>query len=314
MEIKQLRQFIAVIRTGSLSRAAVMLGVAQPFLTRQIQALEEELGEPLLHRNGRGVVATEAGKMLEKYAETIVNTTNEAESAIRALGATPTGEVVFGLPPMIGATLTVPVVDAFRKAFPNISLRIIEAYSGYILEWLTTARLDVAVIYNVSRTTVHTAEPLAEEDLYLVAAPGFDLKVSGDHAGFAELEAAPLILPNRPNGLRNLVDAYLARRGAKPNVVIEIDGLSGVVRLVEHGLGATVMSSGMARRYREEGRFRIYPIVPPMTGEMLLATSTQRPSTAVTRALARIVRTEVRALSAANGWRPISPPSTGRRG
>ena len=306
MEIKQLRQFLAIVDTGSLSRAAVMLGVAQPLLTRQMKHLEEELGEMLLHRNGRGVVPTDAGRMLEKYAKTIVSTSTEAESAIKSLSAAPTGEVVLGLPPMIGATLTVPVVESFKKAFPNISLRIVEAYSGYILEWLTTARLDVAIIYNVARHTFYKAEPLVEEDLYLAAANQMQLPFTGETVGFAELVAVPLILPNRPNGLRNLVDAYLARHGAKPNIALEVDGLSALLRLVEHGHAATIMSSGLARRYRQEGRMQVFPITdPPMTGELYLATSTQRPSTSVTRALARIVRTEVKAVSPANGWRPI---------
>ncbi|ETR79133.1 hypothetical protein X566_14290 [Afipia sp. P52-10] len=283
-----------------------MLGVAQPLLTRQIKHLEEELGEMLLHRNGRGVVPTDAGRMLEKYAKTIVSTSTEAESAIKSLSAAPTGEVVLGLPPMIGATLTVPVVESFKKAFPNISLRLVEAYSGYILEWLTTARLDVAIIYNVARHTFYKAEPLVEEDLYLAAANQMQLPFTGEIVGFAELITVPLILPNRPNGLRNLVDAYFARHGGKPNITLEVDGLSALLRLVEHGHAATIMSSGLARRYRQEGRMQVFPITnPPMTGELCLATSTQRPSTSVTRALARIVRTEVKALSPANGWRPI---------
>jgi LysR family nitrogen assimilation transcriptional regulator len=306
VDIKQMRQFLAVVRTGSLSRAAVVLGVAQPFLTKQMQTLEEHLGEALLYRNGRGVVPTEAGRLLEQYAETIVSATTEAESAIRALSAAPTGEVVIGIPPMIGATLTVPVVEAFRAEYPSISLRVVEAYSGYILEWLTSGRLDVGIIYNIARTTFQTAEPLVEEGLYLVAAPGVPIEPAGDEVGPADLASVPLVIPNRPNGLRTLVDSYLTKHGKKATIAVEVDGLSALIRLVEHGIGATVMSSGLALRYRAEGRLRAWKIgAPPLTGEIYLATSTQRPSTAVTRKLVKIVQGKVKLLSEANGWRQI---------
>jgi LysR family transcriptional regulator, nitrogen assimilation regulatory protein len=306
MDIKQLRQFVTVLRAGSLSRAAVTLGVAQPILTKQIQMLEEHLGENLLYRNGRGVIPTQAGRLLETYAETILTATSEAECAIRSLSAAPKGEIVIGIPPMIGESLTVPVVDAFRSEFPSISLRVVEAYSGYILEWLTSGRLDVGIVYNIARTTFQTAEPLVEEGLYLAAPACVSIDPPGDTVGPAEIASVPLVLPNQPNGLRTLVDSYLSRHGAKPNIVVEVDGLSALIRLVEHGIGATVMSSGLALRYREEGKLRVWQIAsPPLTGEFYLTTSTQRPSTPITRRLVKIVQSKAKMLSEANGWRPL---------
>lgn len=305
MEIKQLRQFLAILRTGSFSRAAVTLGVAQPLLSRQIRSLEEELGTELLYRNGRGVVLTEAGRLLQQHAESIVNSVADAESSIKSLALTPCGEVVLGLPPMIGASLTVPVVESFRKSYPNVNLRIAEAFSGYILEWLTSARLDVAIIYNVAQSAFLSVEPLVEEDLCLVAANRLELPITGVEVRVAELANIPLILPN---GLRKLVDGHLARIGAVPRIAFEVDGLSALLRLTEHGLAATIMSGSMARQYRAEARLQVFSIVdPPMRDQLHLATSTQRPAIPVTRALARVVRTEVRALASIKHWTWLPP-------
>jgi LysR family nitrogen assimilation transcriptional regulator len=305
MEIKQLRHFLAVAQTGSFSKAAVLLGVAQPMLSRQIRCLEEEMGIDLVYRNGRGAVLTEAGRVLAERAGTIVNSVSETSSTIKAMRATPTGEVVIGIPPMIGTVLTVPVVERFRAEFPSVSLRVVEAFSGYVLEWLAGARLDVAVVYNVTRTSVLSVEPLVEEDLLLVASAAVPPPVAGPIVRAAELDRVPLILPNHPHGLRCLVDGFLAKLGTKPNIALEVDGLSAILRLVEHGTAATILSHAGVEHLLAQGRLAAWPIVEPrMTGRLFVATSTQRPMTPVTRALARMVRTEAQALIAAGRWVP----------
>lgn len=85
MELKQLRYFLCVADMGSFSRAAVQLSVAQPILSRQIQALEHELNAELFYRNGRGVVLSEAGKLLDGYARAILATADRAEAEISSM-------------------------------------------------------------------------------------------------------------------------------------------------------------------------------------------------------------------------------------
>jgi len=301
MDTRQLRSFLALARTGSFSRAAIMLNVAQPMLSRQIRALEAHVGIQLFYRNGRGVVLTEAGLLLQQHAEGIVGSISDAESALKAMTETPTGEVLFGLPPMIGSILTVPVITAFKKRYPGVSLRIVEAFSGYILEWLASARLDVAVLYNVTRSSFIVTEPLVDEEVWLVAAPSLNLRVDKAGMRLADLHRVPLILPNQPHGLRTLVESQLAKIGMRPNIALEVDGMSALLRLTEHGFAAAILSRGMALRLRDQGRLQAWPIVDPVIkAPLCLATSTQRPSTPVTRALAQIVRAEARALS--EGW------------
>ena len=85
MELKQLDYFLGVAESGSFSKAAVRLSVAQPILSRQIKMLESELGVELLYRNGRGVVLSEAGKLLENYARSVVGLVGKARSEIGSL-------------------------------------------------------------------------------------------------------------------------------------------------------------------------------------------------------------------------------------
>lgn len=305
MEIKQLRHFLAVAQTGSFSKAAIVLGVAQPMLSRQIRCLEQEMGIDLVYRNGRGAVLTEAGRVLAERAGGIIESISDTTSTLRAMQSTPTGEAVIGIPPMIGAVLTVPVVERFRAEFPSVSLRVVEAFSGYVMEWLAGARLDVAVVYNVARTSVLSAEPLLEEDLLLVASAARPPAVDGPTIRATALQHVPLVLPNQPHGLRSLVDRFLADLGVRPKIVLEVDGFSAILRLVEHGVGATILSHAGVESLLEQGRLRAWPIVEPkLSGQLYVATSTQRPVTAVTRALARIVREEVQKLVASGAWQP----------
>ena len=111
MDIKQLRVFSSIAEYGSFSRAAVALSVAQPALSRQIKSLEAELGIQLLYRNGRGIVLTEAGKLLDRYAKGILESVTRATSEIAALRSSPRGNVIIGMPPSVGFVLTVPLAQ-----------------------------------------------------------------------------------------------------------------------------------------------------------------------------------------------------------
>lgn len=309
MEIKQLRHFLAVSELGSFSKAAVVLSVAQPVLSRQIRALEDELGIELLYRNGRGIVLTDAGRLLCDHARQIINAAELASSELTALRAAPSGTVVIGVPPTVGTVLTVPLVMRYRRDYPNVALRVIEGYSGHVLEWLSTGRIDVAVLYNAPRTSTLQTEPLIEEELFLIGPPGEEADLVAPVDG-RTLETLPLILPSPRHGLRALVDSLLKEAGCKPNVVFEIDALTPELSLVEEGVGYAILPYASVHRQVRAGWLTCRPIVDPrMKRQMVLATSTQRPTTVLTRDLAKMVRVLVRDLVADGVWMPRAEPA-----
>ncbi len=306
LSLKQLRYFVAVAELGSFSRAAVTLSVAQPVLSRVIKALETDLEIELLYRNGRGIVLTDAGKMLEGYAKSILDTAARAQNEVMALGDTPTGRVVIGVPPSVGRVLTLPLVKQFRISFPKVVLKVIEAHSGHVLEWLATGKIDVAVLYSAPKSTTMVTEPLVEEDLYLVG--------SGDHPSAPKTEGVPvrdlgrysLIVPGLPHGLRLLVNHVCEQAGVDLSVEYEIDAMPAVLDLVEEGVGFTILPYAPVHKLVSAGRLQIWPIVDPhIRRELLLVTSTQRPMTLATRHLARMVRKQVKELVHEGRWMPV---------
>jgi LysR family nitrogen assimilation transcriptional regulator len=304
VDLRQLEYFLAISETGAFSRAAMRLAIGQPVLSRQMKALEVELGTELYHRTGRGVVLTEAGKLLEEHARAVIERTTRARCELRALGEAPTGRVVIGMPPSVGAVLTAPLVRQFRGDYPQVSLGVMEGFSAHVLEWLTDARIDVAVLYNAPSVSVLAAEALLTDELFLLG-PRDDPGQAGDGSvpasAFAQL---PLILPSRPHGLRLLVDDYLGKARVKPNLQLEIDAMPSTLNLVEAGMGYTVLSYSCVHHLIEAGRIRHWHIADPMTRTLVLATSTQRPLTKVARALQRMVRKQIHDLLAQGRWKP----------
>ena len=305
MELRQLEYFIAIAEAGSFSRAAVRLSIAQPILSRQIKALEQELGAEFYYRTGRGIVLTEAGRLFEQHARGVLETTAGAKRAISALGSVPSGRVVIGMPPSVGAVLTAPIVKLFRAEFPRISLGVMEGFSGHVLEWLTTGRIDVAVLYNAPRSSVLVTEPLLSDELFLLGPANDPARAGSGPIKATRLAELPLILPSRPHGLRVLVDEFLSTIGVTPNVQVEIDAMQSTLSLVESGIGYTVLSYSCVHPLIEVGRIRAWSIVEPsMTRSLVVATATQRPLTKAARALVGFVRKQVDALVAEGRWTP----------
>jgi LysR family nitrogen assimilation transcriptional regulator len=307
MELKQLESFVAIAEAGTLSGAAQRLGLTQPILSRQIRALEQEFGARLYARTGRGVVLSEAGRLLEEYARGILEQVANARSAIHELQSTPSGRVVLGMPPSVGAVLTAPLVRRFQEGFPRVSLGVIEGFSGHVLEWLSLGRVDVAALYlyNTPRSAALVTRHIATDELCLLG-PADDPAGVGDGAvKAARLAGIPLILPSRPHGLRLLIDQALSAIGKAADVRIEIDAMPSTLSLVEGGAGYTILSYSCVDPLIRAGRLRYWPIVQPtITRELVVTTSAQRPVTPAARALMDIVAAEVRALVDEGRWVP----------
>lgn len=305
MEIKQLHRFSVIAKLGSFSRAAVMLAIAQPALSRHVKALESEVGAKLLYRNGRGIVLTEAGERLREYAETIINTAERARNDLRELQKNPRGSVSIAMPPSVGSVLTVPLIENFRSRYPDIYLRLVEGFSGHVLEWLLMGKVDVAVLYNAPRMSNVLREPLLRDELFLLGARNDPSALPPGPVPARRLAEIPMIMPAGPHGLRILADQVLGKAGITPRIEIEVEAMPSTLKLVERGLGYTILSYSTVRELVLAERIKCWSIVrPQLTRELVLATSTQRPATQATKALAGVVRRQIRELLRTGLWHP----------
>ncbi len=295
MTLKQLSYFLSVADVGSLSKAAVLMSVAQPVISRQIKRLEAELGVELFYRNGRGTVLSEEGKRLVVHVRSAMDALQQARSEIAAARSTPRGIVVIAMPPSIGWVLTTALVRRCRTEHPDIHLHMMEGFSGHVAEWLSTGRIDIGIVYDAPRRPTLSAEPLFADELVLLGPTSDPAKVGDAPVAAARLGEIPLILPAQPHGLRVLVDEVLAKLGVPPKLELEVEAMTATLSLVEQGAGYTILSETAAQHLLGTGRIRSWPIVAPViTRQLVLATSTQRPMSVATRVVSRMLREQAR--------------------
>ena len=285
MDLKQLDYFVTVADVGGFSRAARLLGVAQPALSRQVRSLEVELRQALLLRNGRGVVPTEAGRRLLAHARGIVQQVERARAEVNDLAGAPVGRVVIGLPPTLARVLTAPIVRDFRQRVPDAQVSIVEGLSATIQEWVQVGRVDVGVVYDLHYSPAIELSPLMEEALCLV---GPASQRERGAVPLRQLPRYPLIMPARPNAIRMLVEARLAAIGLKPNVTLEIDAIPAILELVGEGFGYAVLSE---RAVVGAPRLAARAIVRPgIRSRLAIAVSAQRPETPLQRSTIERIR------------------------
>jgi LysR family transcriptional regulator, nitrogen assimilation regulatory protein len=301
MELRQLRYFIGISEAGSVLRASASLHVAQPALSQQIAALENEVGARLFDRSSRGVALTEAGKVFLEHARVVLADVERARMAVRDASAVPAGVVAAGLPTTVALVATVPILRACRERFPQVRLKLIEGYSGHLREWLQSGRLDVALLFGDTPEPGLAKRVLLDDRLVLVTggqAPAAPRKVK-----LAALARWPLVLPGREHGLRRIIDEACAPRGVVLDVVAEIEALGSVKKAVEAGLGATILSPGAVAEEVAAGRLQASAIESPsISRRVVCATSVTRPSTPASAAFIALVTDVIRGMVAAGDW------------
>ncbi|GIK85519.1 MAG: LysR family transcriptional regulator [Betaproteobacteria bacterium] len=309
VDLKQLEYFVAVADAGGFSRAARLLGVAQPALSRQVRALEVELRQNLLVRNGRGAVPTEAGKRLLDHGRGIVQQVARARAEVEAVKGEPVGHVSVALPPTLARLAAAPLVIAFRQRFPRATVSIVEGLSSTILEWIVVGRADIGLVYNPAPSPAIDVRPLLDEDLSLIVPRDARAGAQARSVRLRDLPDYPLIIPSRPHAIRALVEARLAAIGRRPTVALEVDAVSAIVELVAEGLGHAILSPQALRGESAARRLRARAIVPALRSSLAVVVSAHRPATLLQSACVALVGSVVgKPLRPARTATPRGPP------
>ena len=295
MDFKQLDYFVRVAELGSFTRAALALNVAQPALSRQIRLLEVELRQNLLKRNGRGAVPTEAGTLLLEHGRGILNQVALAKEELGAGRSSLAGRVSIGLPPSLSKLITVPLTRAIRAALPQAQLTLTEGFSVLMYEGLRVGNLDMAVLYSPDASPDLEMALLHEEELVLISPRALvNAKKAAQIISLTQVATLPLILPSRPNAFRLTTDNALMGLGLRPQVALEVDGLNGILSLVQDGIGHAVLPRYTLSNFENTAPFAVRRIQSPrLMSRLELAWSSRRPTTATQKNALQIVRSVI---------------------
>lgn len=302
MDLKQVRAFLTVVETGNVTRAAELLNLVQPAVSRQIRLLEEDIGAPLFERERRGMVVTPAGQVLAGYARRALLELDRARIEIRGVGQGVSGLVTLGLLPSSVDLLSSPLVSAVAAAFPGIQVRIAMGYAGTLQRWLSSGEVDAALLYDAKRSLDIQSVPLIEEPLWVIGPIGSGLR-SEQPVPLRNLVNQPLVLPSAPHGIRTLMEHACAVRRVTLNVSVETNALSVQRSLVLGGHGWTILPPIAVADDLRSQQLTGAPLADPeITRTIVLALSTQRPISRAAECAVDLLKIEARKLVDCGSW------------
>jgi len=262
VDVRQLKFFLAVVDHGGFSRAAEHLVVAQPSLSQAIAGFERELGTPLFHRVGRGVVLSEAGKALVGPARVVLRDVDEAAAAMRALKGLRGGRIDLITMPSPGMEPLTTILTAFARRHPDVT---INAEAGFtpdeILGSVRSGVSEIGVLGSPEPTRAPDLSVVALESqaLVLISGPD-DPVVDGPTVRREDLDGYRVIVSQRGSLMRALVDDVLAD-GNDLTIAAEIAHRTSILPMVLNGLGRAVMPSAWTESARRAGA-HVQRIVP----------------------------------------------------
>jgi LysR family nitrogen assimilation transcriptional regulator len=245
-----------------------------------------EVGETFLAR-ARGILAD-----MESLRQEVTRTSGVLE-----------GTVTLGVPPSVGLILLAPLLSQVRADHPGIRMRVLEAFSGHVADWLANGKVDLAVLYKTRSSTLLDSEHLLFEDMYLISAPTLPLLGALDGIALAEIAGVELALPSRPHGLRMLVYEACARGQVGLNIAMELDTLPTICDLVAAGTIRTILPLTAVQADLTAGRVMAQKITDPIISrELILAHAPHRATAPVTKAVVRLIRSHINRLVKSGLW------------
>jgi DNA-binding transcriptional LysR family regulator len=247
VQIQQLRYFLAVAEVRHFTRASADLGVAQATLSKQVAALEDDLGAPLLRRARGNITLTPAGEALLPLARRILADVDTARREVQDLTGLRRGRVRIGATPSLLGGLLADALARFHAAFPGIELSVTQGGSRDLMGDLAGGELDFALIVLPLQEGDPSLEtqPLLREDLVVATAAGDPLPARGKggtvHLG--DLRQRPLVMFRPGYDLRDATLAAWRQAGLEPRFAIEGGEMDAVLRFVEAGIGIAVVPS-----------------------------------------------------------------------
>lgn len=259
MELFQLQSFQAVASLGGFTRAAEAMHLTQPAVTRQIASLEKELHTRLFDRLGKTVKLTTAGEALLKYAESIMRLEKEAKQAISDIGSGAAGRLTLGASSTIATYVLPSILKRYHSEFPKIEIAVHTGISAQVLEMVLSNVVDIGLVTSVAKDDTLQSLDLGDYDTCVVTPPEHPLAFR-ESISAADLANSPLILMESGTNLRTYVDRLLNAAGVEEQVTMELDNVEAIKRMIEAGLGISMLPRVSINAEIESGRLVALPL------------------------------------------------------
>ena len=263
MDLRQLRYFLAVASELHFGRAAEQVGIKQPPLSRQIKNLEEELGVTLFQRSKRRVELTPQGRYLQEEAQWILGRIQLARSNLSEIGRRPGGTLRVGYVGAAMHSVLPPILSAVREELPGIHTVLFERGNEDQLRALLTGELDLGFVRSPIEAGGLTVQPIFEE-LYALLLPSTHPAARSARPKLGDLADAAFIGFERTccPGMVDQVGAICLREGFAPRITHTTSQINTILRLVEAGLGYSIVPLSVSRGYALDVSFTALEDIP----------------------------------------------------
>ncbi len=239
VELAQIEAFIAAADSGSFSRAAELLSVAQPSLSNRIQTLEREVGQPLFERMGRGVRLTDAGRSFLPYAQRVMRTLGDGLTLLRGTRDGSAGRLTIGTAPAVGTYVLPRILKVFNDHYPGIDVVVRTGHSDEILDLVLSDDAQVAIGRPIHHPEARTVT-LYQDELVLVVSSNHRFAKRGV-VRVDELAEDSLILFDRDSGYYGMILGLFRDVGMMPAQRMQLDSIEATKKMVEANLGIALI-------------------------------------------------------------------------
>lgn len=282
MNISQLRTLLMVVENGSFSAAAREMGLSQPAVTMQVQALEADLGVTLLDRRYRKVELTEAGKALVPYAKRILKEIESAREEIEGLSGTVSGRLLLSASTTPGQYILPALLGPFLRQYERVGVSLRIADTAQVVEDVESGSAHIGMTGAEIPGAKVVFERLGSDDLVLICPPDSPLASETDVA-LTDIATEPFIMREDGSGTRLVTEEALRALGVDPgdlHVVTELGTGEAVVSAVEGGMGVAVVSTWVACKALQLGTVTAvdcseFPIARPLYAVLPRGTHTR---------------------------------------
>lgn len=262
MNVEDALAFLTVARLKSFSQAARQLHVAQSALSRRVQRLEQNTGHPLLQRHARGVELTYAGRLLVEKVEMLHAQIVQIQREMRELRAESCDSLRLAIPHGAMRLFGPPLVERIKSRNPGIELHVFERESAQNRDSVLAGEIDLGLAYNPEPSPDLEITQLLIERLYVVG-PAMR---NGEPVHYptkfktADVARLPMVIPGLNHGYRKTLERGLRSSGLRPNIALEVHGLSAVASFVQKGAGFALTTYAAMQPAIDEGLLVAIPV------------------------------------------------------
>lgn len=275
MEIRVLRYFLTVVREESITKAAEVLHITQPTLSRQLSQLEDDIGVKLFHRGTRKITLTNEGMLLRRRAEEILQLVDNTEKELVEQEEQIEGKITIGCGELASVQVLSELIDDFSRKHPGVSYDIFTATADLVKEQMDKGLIDIGLLLEPVDIEKYEFIRLDRKEKWVVLMRPDDELATKESVSAKDLSKLPVILPRRMN-VQNELASWFGDYYANLHILFTSNLNTNGAVMVRNGLAYSVVIEGSVP-FWDQTKITYRPLSPELTATCVLAWKRKQP-------------------------------------